>query len=149
MTNKNNHMRTTVGLACVVVLLMISGMVGSSNYGRSEVRKTWTSFSGRPLAESETRQRNQTLSEMIAAGAPFLFAVALCGLVTGILGAVVLPEGNAEPWDDEDASDGEQGRRDFAAQLATALPTIAVRLSTTTPERPPITLIDEFVSSTP
>ena len=145
---KKNDMRTTVGLACVVVLLLVSSLVGSSSYGRGEVRKTVSSFTGTHLDESDTMVRDRNISQIFAAGAPFLFAVAICGLVTGILGAVVLPEGDAEPQDG-DGSDDQQRKRDFAAALATALPTVAVRLSSTTTEQQPLILIDEFASTTP
>lgn len=146
---KNNNIRRTVGVACVVILLLVAGLLGSSRYGRSEVRKTWNAATGKRAAYSDLVEHDQNLGEILAGGTPFLFAIAICGLVTGILGAVVLPEGDAEPWDDfGDDEWHEQRKRDFAAAFATALPTIAVRLdSAGTPEQHPLTVIDDPLSS--
>ena len=61
-------------------------------------------------------------------GVPFLLAMALCGSVTGVLGAALVQKM-------EQAVRNAQRRR-FAAAASTAIPTVAVRLSSSEATNP-------------
>jgi hypothetical protein len=137
---KYNKVRATITLACVLGMASVASFGWSTSFGRSEIRKTWAAASGERLQYSDITLNNKGFGDLISESAVFLFGVALCGIAAGILCAIAIPRTQVGPL----FFDSEEDRKsEFAAAVATALPTIAVRIDPTVenPEHP-VTLVE-------
>lgn len=103
-----------LGAVSYFLLLAFTGGAGAN------VHDSHTTAAASPVQISAPAQ-DQAIGEMILSGAPFLLGMALCGSITGILGAALVQK-------TEQAVRNAQ-RRSFAAAAATAIPTVAVRLT--------------------
>ena len=109
--NLNLGVRTITALS-YVLLLALAGGAGPSKTGNAIQRV--------PVSAPAIVERS--IGEMVRDGSPFLLGMALCGFLSGIAGAVIVQKTERVVRTAE--------RKRFAGMVATALPTIAVRLGT-------------------
>src|SRR5215472_9557147 len=119
--NLNLGVRAITALSYVLLLALSGGAGVKAHDGGSHAVKAALQPS---QASGPAGIEDQSVGEMVLGGSPLLLGMALCGYMTGALSASLVRK-------TERALRGAELRR-FAAAAATAIPTIGVRLGSST-----------------